>query len=178
MTEPLKLRVESYGKGIIVRGEDTKKYKDYLKNIAGGAKFSMGNLDGGEPGWIYMGSKRAEVEQAIQNRLEGVKPKVFQGGAGPKEQKSGGIESMILKPPSAVLSSVHETKSNDGALEKRVAKLEQVLSMILNSNENLEQLRQNQTIKELFKPASPVSTPASIDFVSEDQAPTRLKPLK
>jgi hypothetical protein len=56
------LTLEDYSdKSFVVRGEDTKKYKEELKNLGG--RFNK-NLNGGG-GWIFSNKRREEVESFL-----------------------------------------------------------------------------------------------------------------
>lgn len=56
------LTLEDYSdKSFVVRGEDTKKYKEELKNLGG--RFNK-NLNGGS-GWIFSNKRREEVESFL-----------------------------------------------------------------------------------------------------------------
>ena len=62
-----KLFIEDYSeKSIVIRGTETKTYKEGLKNLGG--KYNM-NLKG-QPGWVFPKTKSQSVQIFIKNCLE------------------------------------------------------------------------------------------------------------
>jgi hypothetical protein len=70
MSNAIKLTVSDYtDKSVVVQGEDTRKYKEELKNIGG--KYNA-NLKTG-PGWIFPKNKEHEIKDFIESAKEGIK---------------------------------------------------------------------------------------------------------
>ena len=137
------LRVENYGKGIIVRGKDTQKYKDLIKGIIPGlAKFSHGNMDHGEPGWIFPGIKREIVKKAIDTNFEGINPVVYNPSTSssspqqPKFNETKDISYYVKSPEKKVIE-----KSIEESIEERIANIEKLLLLIV-SNTDLESVKE------------------------------------
>ena len=66
-TNTNKLYIEDYSeKSIVVRGTETKTFKEGLKNLGG--KYNM-NLKG-QPGWVFPKTKSQSVQNFIKNCLE------------------------------------------------------------------------------------------------------------
>lgn len=101
MADDLDIQIIKYNeKCIVLRGEDTKTYKENIKQING--KYSD-RLKGG-PGWIFPSSRRAEVEKALAGFVSGepIKPRSY------RNQQSSGPPSNIGKRLTSLEEKMNE----------------------------------------------------------------------
>lgn len=103
------LNIVNYSdKSFVVTGDDTRKYKDHLKNLGGKWNSRLTNKANGEKfsGWVFYSSLREKVENWIKN-------------------------------PTSVIPESKNDNQRINELENRMAKLELIIENLTKSNKTI-----------------------------------------